>query len=474
MMTKWAWAGAAMVVWLSGLAAACGSTSNSGDTGTSPTTTPTNTGGTASGPTPIRIGRECYGAAAVCADNGFCLELTGLQPTSFCSKACSSDSDCSGGTQCGIGPDGSQTCLNSEICSELPADLCQRDPGACDSRSPSYERRNLTCVDGVPTACAAADATQCKHCGCPSGQFCSPGTGCSAQAEVGEPCEGDAGCVSNNCDLRAHVCRVPIGAACTADNCARCVRGNGWSSCSRDCIDNAECNGGFCLGYEGGNSACYPACKTYADPTCPGECHNVENSPSDLFCFCPDCMVDIAARPLGDGCTSSSDCQSQDCYNTALDNPGYCSKGCKSDADCDNGTLCANVPCQMGETGTCGLKCLAPCSSPNDCSSCRHLSSADGKPIEACDAKQADGGNCISDHDCASARCSSNSCLPAQGLANGGVCLDPTQCQSHNCVIGVCHGNATLGEACATTLDCSLGDCCMTGPDAGKCATTCP
>jgi hypothetical protein len=56
---------------------------------------------------------------------------------------------------------------------------------------------------------------------------------------------------------------------------------------------------------------------------------------------------------------------------------------------------------------------------------------------------------------------------------NGGTCTSANDCQSANCIAGHCRGQSLVGDACANDFDCSVGTCCTSGNNAGKCETSC-
>jgi hypothetical protein len=335
---------------------------------------------------------------ADCA-SGIC--IVGERRAPFCSRTCESSSDCvHEDYKCGA------SLARSNVC--LPG--CGGFFGA--------PRVGFSCVDGVPTSCGLLDDTHCASCGCPAEKYCRADVGCFNYSEVGEPCVGDQDCVSKNCSKHFGICRVPVGDACTSEDCDRCVQDNGGASyCSRECASSDECNGGACLGrsdFSGGRGfyTCYARC--YGSCSL-GNC--VLTSDFALrFCECPECDVVQPPLPLAARCRFDGECASGDChgFGFCLDgcDDAFCSATCTSSADCGEGLYCADVPCAAGETGTCGMKCLPRCDSTScEIGTCRSLPSAEAEPVQVCETKIPSGAiGCSVPSDCFSGQCRSGQC----------------------------------------------------------------
>jgi hypothetical protein len=41
------------------------------------------------------------------------------------------------------------------------------------------------------------------------------------------------------------------------------------------------------------------------------------------------------------------------------------------------------------------------------------------------------------------------------------------------CKNNYCRGTALIGDSCMGDADCQIGTCCTSGPNAGKCASSC-
>jgi hypothetical protein len=395
-------------------------------------------------------------ANAECA-SGLCLS----RPPSyaFCSAVCQTNADCGGAPPgetfaCGILPDRSRACVYG----------CPRS-GA-----------RFACVGETPTACELLDDPPCSSCGCPEGLSCLQKRGCQPPSGVGGPCDYDSQCTTNNCSTFAHVCRVPVGSACTIDSCDRCLSlSSGWSYCSRECRGMSECNGGYCYGIDAGDDfyTCQPPCSA----SCACE-------PGKSFCDCrTGCNRVETLHENGQACRYDEQCRSGDCHGatncsaSAICPPSsVCWAPCSSSSECGPDAVCVDVTCAPGETSSCGPKCLATCDAPFSCAYglCHEVATVEGATISACDVKYPDGSSCAQNSSCRSGRCLSGSCVPANALApNGGPCDLPSECMSGNCVNAQCRGTALIGGSCTDPLDCAVGTCCLGGQTAGSCRISC-
>lgn len=374
----------------------------------------------------------------------------------YCSMSCSVG--CPTSYTCGTAPDGSQQCMES-----------------CHEPEQSSSDR-FGCKNGVPIACNLADQTYCSNCKCPSVLRCEPGVGCQEKHDVGGACETDADCKTNNCSGYLGICRVPVLAACNADNCDFCMTStNGTVFCTRGCGNSSVCNGGYCASSGSFGSICYLSCDN-----CPmDDCFkDVSNNAINYFCDCPDCTMASAPRPLGIVCSQDSQCASNDCLVTSDSTSGasLCTQRCESDADCPaTGLVCAQLPCASSSgSNDCGPLCLHACDTDGTCKkhggNCHSLPTPAGATVSACDIRGDVGARCRNNDDCLSGRCLNEACVPLNGLANGSTCAAATDCASANCMNHVCTGSALIGDACLSSADCSVGICCTS---ISKCATTC-
>ena len=380
----WVW----LVLSSLGLGMGCGNSGSSGDSAAPVQPKPMEAPGQ-------HLGQGCSDSSP-CQDGLTCLTLKGaVHDTTACSKACTSDGECDSRTACGVGPDGSQMCLG----------FCNPGP------------ENIACVDGRSTACEATDGTHCEQCGCAAADYCREGEGCFPMADLGGACDVDAGCTQKNCDKYLQVCRVPVGQACTADNCEACMSQGGWSYCSRECESSTDCNGGVCAGSVQFGRFCHLQCARYDRGACPEECAELGaplGEPGPMFCPCESCTVAVAPRPLGARCKSDAECTSRRCFDGGIfDMRGFCSQPCEASADCGEGSVCADIPCAPNETESCGKWCSTICAAPAECVAggyCHPLVSTEGEPVSACDLKLPAGETCTSASECQSGVCVEGRC----------------------------------------------------------------
>lgn len=367
----------------------------------------------------------------------------------ICTRECSSDDDC-----------------DDTFCVARASDqICA--PG-CVARDvlPGY-----SCVGGRPVLCDdAGPDIDCSSCECPDGR-CVPGVGCAPKAGVGETCTADADCDSDNCSRFAGICRVGLGDACDASNCDSCDVLGDWSSCSRSCQSDFECNGGLCWGSRSsGRYRCYERCSDYTARNCPVPC-TYASAEAGLYCECEECTTEISLRALGVLCQIGPECATGMCLGAGkpcgvLDEctyrPGLCTQSCAEDHECGEGHSCVEGQCMR----LCALDCPGGDSSQN----CQ----ADFE----CD----DGHECVEnqcmprcDDDCAAGQClnfdrrggrSVYACEP-RGTP-GARCSTGAMCASENCENERCRGAAEPGADCVTDLNCASGACC-----GGVCRSAC-
>jgi hypothetical protein len=398
-------------------------------------------------PTPVPLYGSCR-ANSEC-QSGLCLTIgpsTSSYPTQACSQPC--DGTCPSGGACGTAPDGSMKCLPS-----------------CTT----YENGQYVCSGGVEVPCSVAGDSHCDVCGCPSSLRCAPGQGCVDKSDVGGPCASDSDCKTDNCSSISNVCRVPVGQACTQDNCDLCrTNGTNYSFCSRDCTSDSDCNGSYCLGYATSGYTCMPKCTA----GCPDSCQYTSDL-SEQYCDCTSCTTLTPNAGLGQSC-SQANCSTGACYSAAAG--AICTKGCSSSADCGAGFECVNLPCELPGAAPnvlCG-QCMPACGDGGACKvgSCQPESLGSSQST-ACDVRGDPGAQCYQGNDCLSGRCVCRTCVAAGGAANGQCCVAPSDCASGNCAAGSCQGTALIGGHCSSSSDCEVGTCCSAGPNAGTCETQC-
>jgi hypothetical protein len=103
---------------------------------------------------------------------------------------------------------------------------------------------------------------------------------------------------------------------------------------------------------------------------------------------------------------------------------------------------------------------------------CTGLPTTEGDAQNVCWIKRP-SGTCVQPTDCQSNNCVADACAPPGGQPNGAGCDVPDDCQSKSCVASTCRGLALLGDTCESSADCAVGMCCTTGDLANTCNNAC-
>ena len=205
----------------------------------------------------IPVGSYCWGHET-CA-SGICLVLPGV---AYCSKECSSDSQCTNGLKCiaGYCIKGGNTPLG----------------GDCQS--------HMDCKSGLCMGLGFGEAICTQECdgpsGCPSGFGCNNGYCFAGGAgDYGSPCDTDMQCASVSCynigggeKICTFLCETKSDCP-NQDNCTNtlCIpKGSG--AFGEDCDSHMDCQTGYCAGY-GSGKFCSFQCSL--DSQCPSgsECN---------------------------------------------------------------------------------------------------------------------------------------------------------------------------------------------------------
>lgn len=237
-------------------------------------------------------------------------------------EPCATGSDCASGACLPLENVCTAPCTASSECGSL---VCGRAaceaPEGCALCVPACGTGDYTCVEGVSTSCALVrDERRCLDCGCPDSlDHCVRDVGCFPPADVGEPCVLDSDCSSRSCSSFGDVCRVPVGQACTAENCDTCLTlPTGSSYCSRECRTATDCRGMSCVGIATlGFYECLPA--ACSGDACPRAGGNRETG--------QPCRAD-------DECRSGTCFQAQRCSGADCVGDGWCSEPCAASSDC--------------------------------------------------------------------------------------------------------------------------------------------
>ncbi len=287
----------------------------------------------------------CHSGAPNCSVDSDCV-------SGNCDAGCCVDSSCSDGIQnggesdvdcgneCGSTCEPTEGCDSDDDCTTL---LCHEPSGRCVAPSCSDGQKNQgefevdcggpncdACPGGSgPTGCTEAPVmtadcvsflAQCDECLAPT---CSDGIQnqdetdedcggvCGNTCEIGEMCDANADCTSNDCDAETGVCtqatctdtllnNSETGVDCGGGDCPRCDNYIPCEDGVRDCIS------GICRNLEGfGGRVCVP-------PTCTDGVRN--QGETDVMatggeCGGPNCQP----CPTGDSCLLDRDCVSEIC-----------------------------------------------------------------------------------------------------------------------------------------------------------------
>jgi hypothetical protein len=155
------------------------------------------------------------------------------------------------------------------------------------------------------------------------------------------------------------------------------------------------------------------------------------------------------------------------CYEIA---PGDIGDSCKSDFECEKGTVCNDGTCDLTDT----------CRADSDCLATEYCA----EDRRTCTPKQ----ECVYDEDCAGGLCDLGLCHPAEICGPDGSCADGLLCDHRNlCVpadrIAMCQAPLTQactadkpacipGTSAAIVNGCYTGECVENGecPDDNPCA----
>jgi hypothetical protein len=323
---------------------------------------------------PRRTGEPCQ-ADGDCLD-GLCQSF-GFQG-GYCTKACTSSTDCFAGSQCGVNPSGAgPTKLCLAQCSQ-PGQA----PGGC--RSAYVCDRNAD-TSGVPVCLpACVSRTMCGTAPlCDGRGFCCGSAG--AACCDGMTCQGATACSNGYCQT----------AACGATGQPCCATGAA-------CTGSAVCQGGACV-----------ACGVVGQPCCAG------SACSSGTCTAGTCQ-NQALQPTGSGCTAGSSCLGGECLVSAsgLWTGGYCTQDCKS-TSCGAGSSCS--PYVIGGRSL----CVQSCAYDGGVSTCRAGYVCDRFLIPGNSAQGSCNTACVAASNCPSGRCEAGFCCGSSGFK---CCAGATPC----------------------------------------------
>ena len=362
---------------------------------------------TAETPSRARNKGETCGCAREC-QTGFCVD--GVCCTSSCGETCMACNLASSLGECSPVPAGARPSDSSTCAASTPA-TCGLD-GSCDGKGSCRKYvRGTECkagncqgdsVEGIRTCNGEGQCSETKSQPCPP-YTCDPSTNkCASRCATNVQCSSGHECVSSSC---------------------------GKSINGADCDNNDGCLSGFCVDHVCCNIACSGACVSCGETGSVGHCSYIAVNRAD-----PDCNGEDATT----------------CGRTGLcDGAGRCTlfsenTVCES-SNCSG--LLENTPRTCDGRGTCRDSQLVDCA-PFLCSHGACESSCDLKGTDVCEPGHA---------------CVSSTVGAVVGICgkrkNGQSCTSADDCDSGQCVDGVCCENSCEGACRSCNLPSSPGRC---------------
>ena len=323
---------------------------------------------------PKRTGEPCQ-LSSECLD-GLC-QVFGFQG-GYCTKACTTSTECLAGSQCGWNPAGTG-----------PAKLCLAQCGQA-GQAPGGCRAAYVCdrnadTSGVPVCLpSCVSISMCRtEPTCDSRGFCCGTTG--AACCEGATCQGGSTCMNGYCQA----------ASCGGVGQPCCTSGP-------QCGAQSVCVSGTCQ-----------ACGVVGQPCCSG------SSCSAGTCISGTCQ-NQSLSATGAACTSPATCQGNMCLaeGAGVWTGGYCSQRCESSA-CASGSNCS--PWVISGMSV----CVAACAYDGGVSTCRAGYVCDRGLIPGNAAQGSCNTACTSNTNCPTNRCENGFCCGAQGFR---CCAGATPC----------------------------------------------
>jgi hypothetical protein len=400
-------------------------------------------------------------AATPCPTGWSCFSWQGSS-VSFCSKRCATSADCRSDHVCDPSgdciPTRNNVCSNGDVWSR---DSCGRDIALQTDCTATQTCQSATCVSTCTNACTqgarrcvtggfqvcGASASGCTDWGatqtCPSGEACSGGGVCTANAEAW--CQS---CASTPCP--------------TSPTPWACFQWSGTTStfCAKPCASDTDCRADHSCVDTGAGLYCAPN----VDSVCQG---------GDVY------AQDTCGNSLGldQACTATQTCDNGACTNTCANTCTQGARRCVTGGfqQCAlNAQGCygwsATQTCPTGEACQGSGTCVAPdawcdsCQRSTDCPTGWSCFTWRDTAISFCSKPCASDADCRADYRCDPA----NDCIPRRqsGCYGGDVwdmdsCGNPVYAQT-TCAAGqVCQGSACVA-GCSD--QCALGARrCVTG-----------
>jgi hypothetical protein len=380
-----------------------------------------------------------------------------------------------------------EQCLNNTQCAS----------GYCD-RGNNTSHTSLC----LPARNTGATSNPCSHDSQCASQHCVglatdvagnwvPGV-CSDKADLGQLCQSNADCDSNDCD---------VGAGAAGSN--TCTPSPSRGQLNDLCTQHAQCATGLCaqLG-TAANGVLNPGrCSSVGGAI--GQVCSSNSECTSQYCDAGSgtsrtnlCLPRGGTGTPGTLCSHDNQCVTGFCGGLSATSsgtwiPGQCALPGPLGQACGNNGQCASGYCDAGLGTSRTAKCMPRgatgqvgdiCSHDNQCASsnCNGLAAnSAGEWIPGqCAAKLGLGKSCSANYLCASGYCDAGNgtshtsqCMPGPGAgANGQTCSHDNQCATGNCaglrsdsynnwIPGTCAAKSSLGASCTANAQCASSYC---------------
>ncbi|MDI1483685.1 MopE-related protein [Polyangium sp. y55x31] len=326
-----------------------------------------------------------------------------VQPNTLAEDCDGTDDDCNGVTD-----DGQFCCTNNNDNSQNGNETDINCGGSCAEKCADGKKCKvgIDCESGncVGSICISPTCNDGFKNGFEADKDC--GVVCPTKCKVGDSCGTNSDCVTDLCNQATKICTQ--------------------KELGESCGKTAECASGYCVDGVCCNEACNGACQACTNALKGGGANGFCGSVSDNTDPDNDCATNLPAT-------------------------------CKSTGVCIGGS-CANYPA--------GTTCEpASCSGPateNQADICDGNGACLEKVEKDCTPYACVGSACktacVADGECATGYyCNAPQCQLKR--TNGQSCALASQCQSGNCVDGVCCNDACGGTCLACNVSGSLGTC---------------
>ena len=337
------------------------------------------------------------------------------------------------------------------------------------------------CTDGVCQVPNCDDGVENGletdvDCGGGTCDKCGPDKGCDDPEDcVGGECTGMGGtCIPNCTDLTKNNAETDVD--CGGGTCEKCEVGKQCDASDANCVDNAYCAAGTCAPKKPQGDACVAANECSSGFCVDGVCCQLACGGTCSACNLPGsaglcAYIEVGQDPdnecagnggadVCDGAGSCAKSNGASCAAGAECASGFCADGFCCDGLCDG--LCQ--ACSAAKTGAADGMCASVMTNTDPDSECAGVLDCNG--AGACEAKLVNGTPCT-----VAAECQSNQCVDGVCCNNscGGVCSACTMALKGTGADGTCGpiaNNTDPQNECAGGLSCNGSAACQKGPGA--------